>query len=186
MEEQLKRGELLSLYQSITTTIGLMDSKEFQEKYKINASYSMGLAKNEKLLVEDMKLLQKYIEIEPDKEFDNFEQERQKVLIKLANKDEKGNPITQVVNGNITYSIPVSNLEEWNKEYKKLEETYKEALEKREKRLKEIKEFLDSDEKITVTLYKIKHEQDGIPPSLNRALLVLYDDGVETTKRQVH
>jgi outer membrane cobalamin receptor len=186
MEIELKRRELLSLYQSITNAISLMDSKEFQEKYRINASYSIALAKNEKLLSEDIKLLQKYIQIEPDKDFDSFEQERQRILTKLANKDEKGNPITQVVNGNITYSIPVSNLEEWNKEYKKLEEQYKESLEKRQKRLQEIQEFLDSDEKVLVNIYKVKHEQDGIPPSLNRTLLVLFDDGTDLPKRQVH
>jgi hypothetical protein len=188
MQQELKRVEVLSLYQSINSAMAIMDSKEFQEKYKINASYSIALAKNEKLLSDDVKLLQKFIQFEPDKQFDEFEQERQKILRELANKDDKGNPVTQMVNGQITYSIPVTNLEEWNKQYKILEEKYKETLEKREKRNKEIQEFLDSEEKISVTIYKIssKHEQDGIPPLLHRALLILYDDVQEPVKRSVH
>lgn len=188
MQEDLKRGELLSLYQSINSAMALMDSKEFQDKYKINASYSIALAKNEKLLSEDIKILQKFIQFEPDKQFDEFEQERQIILSTLANKDDKGNPITQIVNGAVTYSIPVTNLEEWNKQYKVLEEKYKEALEKRDKRMKEVQAFLDSEETISVTIYRIssKHEQDGIPPSLHRALLILYDDVQEPVKRSVH
>lgn len=187
MEVKLTKPEILSLYQGITQTISLMDTKEFQNKYKINSAYSLALARNEKLLQDEVKLIQKHLEIQPDKKVDEFEEKRQKLLDSLANKDESGNPVTQIVNGQITYSIPVTKLEKWNEEYRKLEEEYKEVLEKRNQRLEEINKFLEDGEKIPVTIYKIdsKHEQDGIPPSLNKVLLVLFEETPQS-KRTVH
>ena len=179
MELKLNREDLLKLYNVVSYIMSLMGTESFQENYKINSSYSYFLARNQKLLSPEIEVLRKFISIDPDPKFDEFEQKRLEIIKTFSEKDEHGNPKIKNINGQESYTIPTQTLLSCNQEIHKLEEEYKDVIEKRNSKIREVNEFVNSDELITVKVYKIRPsiEQDGIPPNLLKELFPLY--GIE-------
>jgi len=79
--------------------------------------------------------------------YDEFDTKRKEILMKYASKDEQGNP---VINGN-QFSINGENLEEANKSLNELTETYKEALDERQKEIDIYNEIINEEIDIDIT-----------------------------------
>lgn len=120
-------------------------------------AFSYAVAKNIRLIQPEIEALQKAIE--PSKEFSEYDQEREKLAIKHAKKDEKGNPVIE----NNQYVL--EDKEAFDKEFEKLKEKNKEVLAGRTKQAEDFDKLLL--EEVEVKLYKVKLE--NIPKEITTA-----------------
>ena len=131
----MTKRELLNLYISLNKLGHLQGVK-----------FAYGIAKNINILRPEVEAIQKAQDAAP--EYIKFDQERIDLAQSMANKDEKGNPET---NG-MSYAITLR--EDFDREFKKLQDKYDEAIKDREKQMGEYEELLK--EEVEVKLYKIK------------------------------
>lgn len=135
-------------------------SSFLEELKKINLTGKAGyaVAKNRKLIEAELEALQETVKA--TKSFEKYENERVELAKKHAKKDEKGEPVVSKphpLTGQTSFVI--EKQEQFDKEYEKLKETHKEALEEREKQINDYNAFLQED--IKIELHKI--EESDIP-----------------------
>lgn len=126
-----------------------------EELKKINLSGKIGyaVAKNRKLVEQELETLQETAKVLP--EFEAYEKARVALLEVHASKDETGKAIIE----NNAYKI--ENQEEWEKAIKKLQETHKEAIEIRTKQIEDFNALME--EKTNIEFYPFTEDQ--IPDS---------------------
>jgi hypothetical protein len=126
-----------------------------EELKKINLSGKIGyaVAKNRKLVEQELETLQETVKMLP--EFEVYEKERVALLEVHASKDEHGKAIIE----NNTYKI--ENQTEWEKAIKELQETHKGAIESRTKQIEDFNALME--EKTNIEFYPFTEDQ--IPDS---------------------
>jgi len=144
---KIKRKDIVNLYEIISSlSEEVKNIRDVKERYKI--------AKNKKMLDEEINVLRETMNSNVDQDIMAFEKERMNLIQLYAEKDENGNPI--VNGGMVTFSK--DNREAFEKAIEELETRYpniKERIrEKNEEMEKFFEEELDVDE-----LYKISIEK---------------------------
>lgn len=126
-----------------------------EEIKKINISGKSGycLAKNRKLIEDELEAINETIKALPD--FETYEKERITLLEAHASKDEQDKPIIE----NNAYKI--ENQELWELDIKELQEKHKETIENRKKQIKDFNALME--EETTLVFHKITEDQ--IPDS---------------------
>jgi len=122
-----------------------------EELKTINLTGKIGyaVAKNRKLVEQELETLNETLKVLPD--FEKYEKERITLLEKHASKDEKGKAVIE----NNAYKI--ENQEDWEKAIKDLQETHKEAITYREKQLEDFNALLEEGSKLE--FFKITEDQ---------------------------
>jgi len=133
----MTNNDLLNLYQALSNLKGLSGVK-----------FCYGIVKNINLLKPEVEAIQKTIE--PKEDFQKYEKERIELAQKHAKKKEDGTPI---IEGN---RYVLENQKEFEKEFEKLRNKHKKALEEREKQIKEYENLLK--EEANIKLYKVSLE----------------------------
>ena len=118
---------------------------------------------------------------EPSEEFKEYQKERQNLLSANSEKDEKGNPITEQVRGSngeqlISFKIEDEKREQHEKEIKKLEKKYKEAVDLTTEKNKEFEKFLQEEREIEIHKIKLEYIPSDITAKQMNKILILIDD----------
>ncbi len=116
--------------------------------------------------------------VKPSEEFQKYDKERLELAEKHAKKNKDGQPNKITDLDNNTQSYDIENEEKFQKELKKLQSKYKDALEEREKQIEKYKELLQ--EEADVELYKIKVEdlpEDITPQQMTNLFMIIDDEG---------
>ena len=135
------------------------------EEFKSNIKVSYFVAKNKMLLkshVESIAKLQT-----PDKDFQEFEYKRSLLIQRYSEKDRNGK--SQYCSQSKQYVITV-NREQFEDEVAKLRESYKDALEKRDKQMTSYFQVLTED--ISLDLVKIKLSE--LPQEIEPVILNIF------------
>lgn len=154
----LKKSEMLEIYAIITA---ILEEKIPSDK-KLSVKTRYNLLKNKSVMAAEVDPInQVQAQLGP------FEQKRKELCEKWASKDANGNPVTQTdANGRSMYNI--TNLIEFNKELKVLQE--------------ESKEFNDYEkilnEEVNLNLFKINVDDlpNDLPTPLLERLLPILED----------
>ena len=123
----MKNSDIMDLYQGLVGTSNLTGVK-----------FCYAIARNIKKLEAVVESVQ--IASIPPEIFKEYEQERRQFAQKSSKKDEKGNPVTEVVNDVKRFVMSDSNAFEAG--FKVIKEKHKEALQKRKEQLEEVRELL--------------------------------------------
>lgn len=127
--------------------------------------FAYAVSRNLSILKPELESLEKAAK--PTDEYMKFEDERIKLVEKFAEKDEKGKAkqVPMVSNPRQTeYVIDKDKQEELDKEFGELKEKHKEAVEGREKQIKEYNELLKS-EAPKLEFHKVSIDQ--VPAQIN-------------------
>lgn len=111
-------------------------------------SFAYAVAKNTRIIANDIESLQKALE--PSKEFSEYEEKRLDLAKKYAKKDEKGEPLTE------NNMFVMENFAEFNEQFKALQDLNKDVLDARKKQEEEYLELVEKD--VSLELYKIDRE----------------------------
>lgn len=87
----------------------------------------------------------------PSPAYDAYDKERVELAKNHSKKDEKGNPVTKMIGHRSNFVIEDQKV--FDSELKALQEKHKDAIEEREKQVKEVEDLLK--EEITLELYRI-------------------------------
>ena len=123
------------------------------------AKFAYAVAKNLQVVTEECKVLEKLQE--PTEAFKAFEAERMEIIVKVAEKDETGNP--KVTDNQ--YTILAENREQFALDMQELQTKHKEALEARDKQITEFNALLE--EPVDITLFNVKF--DCLPADITAA-----------------
>jgi len=126
-----------------------------EELKKINLSGKIGyaVAKNRKLVEQELETLQETAKILP--EFEEYEKARVALLEVHASKDENGKSIIE----NNSYRI--ENQQDWEMDIKDLQEKHKEAIEVRTKQINDFNALMEE----TTNIEFYPFTEDQIPDS---------------------
>jgi hypothetical protein len=98
--------------------------------------------------------------LNPDKEYQKYEEKRVELATKHSKKDENSHP---VVEGG---QYVLENEEEFNKEFDVLKEEFKETLVARDAQIKEYNEQLSTDSDVVIHKVKLEDVAEGISLSV--------------------
>ena len=132
----MKNKEIFALYQALSN-INLKGVK-----------FAHAVAKNINILKPEIIAFE--ASKKPREDYVAYDTERIELVKSIADKDEKGKPI---INGN---EFQVSDTEKFEEEFKKLQEKHSEALAYRKEQEKDFSDLMESDCK--VELYKVSIE----------------------------
>lgn len=144
-------------------------------KVKSSIKFAYGIAKNKKIVQEEVDLIQKIIE--PSEELKQFEKDRVKLCEEFADKDDGG----QILFVDGSYSIKEKRTE-FNEKLKELREKYKELIDEQEEKNEKFMEVLKENMDKELDFYKIKFEYfpDEITPEHLEVLMPLIkEDNIE-------
>ncbi len=119
---------------------------------KSNIKFSYGIAKNKKILSDEMNLIKESFKEITHNDFEKFKKEKTKIQEKYCIKDKKCKPL--IVNGQ--YQFEVDKIEDFTKEMEKFNSKYVEVVNEIAKIEKENLEFLK--QKSNLELFKIDLE----------------------------
>jgi hypothetical protein len=139
-----------------------------------NVKITYALAKNLRVLNTEVEIIKEVEQKTP--EFIKYEEDRISLCEKYAEKDDKGNPIKEIVNGREVFKMKNDDKKIFEAEFKKLDEVYIEGRNKR---------FEDD---IKIELHKIKTSDiESLEPKWCEYLLDMLDmmeeEKVETNKK---
>ena len=135
----MKKRTLLDLWNAIARL----------EEFKSDIKFSYFLAKNKMIIKEDIQLLEEIQK--PSVDFSEFESKRVTLLQTYADKDRTGR--AQYCSQSNQYILTV-NRQQFEEEFAKLRDEYRETLLARERQMKGFTEILN--EEIQIKLMKIK------------------------------
>ncbi len=134
-----------------------------------NFKWSYGIAKNIKLMKDEVAVFKKLLDMSED--FAKYENERIGLAKKYSEKDEKGEAII------IGQEYKIIDGKRFNAELVPLQKRYKKAIEERKNQLNELNELL-KEEAETKSFYKIKlcDTPDSITPIQMAIILPLLEE----------
>lgn len=140
-----------------------------RELKSVNPSGKAGyaIAKNRKLIEEEIEALESTIKTKDN--LNEYNKARIELLEKHAQKDEKGNSITEI-KGNESHYI-LKDEKAFEKEFEKLKETHKQAIKDREKQIEDFNKLMQ--EKANITLFNITEDQIPETATANEVYVLL-------------
>jgi len=145
----MKRRTLLDLWNTIMKL----------EEFKSNIKFSYFIARNKMLLKKEIELL---MEVQkPSDDFLAFDNKRVLLLQKYADKDKNGK--TQFCTQSNQYFL-TTNREQFEEEFSKLREEYKDVLDIRDKQMKTFSEMVEEDIQVQLMKIKLSHLPTEIEP----------------------
>ena len=115
--------------------------------------FAYAVMKNKQLLDKEVELINSN-RIVPHPDYINYENERKTVCVKHSEKDDNGEILFDY-NPDGTTSYKIKNMDKFNKDYKKIEEKYKDTIEDMKKAKEDFDKFLNSECKIELVMVNI-------------------------------
>lgn len=139
----MKKLEIINLYQ-VLGTMGKL----------VGAKFAYAVAKNLNILEQEITALDKALKMSEG--YKAYDSARVELAKKHSKKDEKGEPevVTDPKTGMTQFVI--LDMETFDKEVEELKKDHKDALEEREKQIRDYKELLETESR--VELYKVNLE----------------------------
>ena len=148
-----------------------------QAKVLPGVKFAYAVAKNSKLVVNEIETLQETIKA--TEEYSKFEKERDEIVKKYAVKDKNGEAKqeSKEVNGQhfTFYNIEKDKIDISNEELKELSETFKEAVDARDLQLKEYNELMEVE--CNIEVHKVV--LDIVPEDITGGTMELIDWMIE-------
>ena len=144
-----------------------------------NSEHKYIIAKNKRLIEQEFKKLQAFLE--PYEDFTIYENERITLCKKYTRKDEKGNLI--VINNNyvIDKDIKIDD-KDFDKAIIELKEKHKDALEIKEQQVKEYEKSLENESTLNLHLIKSDTIKDYTNAQVDLIFELIEDPTDETDK----
>jgi len=137
----MTKGESIDLYNALHKVLNLKGVK-----------FGYAISRNITLLKPEIQACQKAIDM--SEEFQEFNKEHVELMNKYEKKDEKGKAV--MINGEKQYD------DELKEKFEKLKEKHKEAVDAREKQVKEFNELLKTDSDVQVYMLKLENLPEDI------------------------
>lgn len=126
---------------------------------KGSVKFSYAVAKNFKLINDEVDIIRDLVK--PSPEFEAFDNARNGICAKFAEKDEGGNPI--IMNGE--YKIKVEDISDFNKSMNVLMEESKDVIAVRTKQLEDYNSLIGEDVELSLHKIKLSSIPDGVSPA---------------------
>lgn len=130
--------------------------------------FNYALLRNTGKLELEVKILEKMTE--PMDKFKAFEQARIELAKEHSKKDENGEPVTE--NNHFVIEDKIS----FDKAFETLKETHKEAIDEREKQMKEFEDLLQKENEVDLYKVKLSEIPDDITTEQMAALVNLIEE----------
>jgi len=139
---------------------------ELEKSSENEVDFSYGLGKNIRNIEPEVKTIQGSLKSSDD--YKKYGEEHNKLLKKYADKDDKGKTISFNHQGRVAYQLDENN-SEYIKEYDKLKEEYKLAIEENDVKVKNFEELLERE--CEINLYTISIH--SFPKSIKRMSVMI-------------
>jgi len=173
--KKIKNSELVELKNSLLAARKLTGDNEVKNR----AKFFYAVNKNIDKIDSELSVIEKMVELADD--FKAFDKDRVEKLSLYAKKDENGNPLivndVNPVNGQQVQKYEIEDEEGWAKEFKKLEENHKVALDNRKKQMEDYISFMNEYNDIelfSITMDYLPNDCDGELMSSLRVILSDY------------
>jgi hypothetical protein len=153
MDEKMKNKEIKEIYEGLQQVSGNIQG------VRINYAISRTI-RHLKPIAESLDDA-----IKPSEQYIEFEQKRVEMMEKYCDRDDKGNPMKEVIGKSVQYSI-TQKLGQFQKALETLSKPYKKAISQREKQIADYALLLEKECEETVKLHMIS--LDDVPETITR------------------
>ena len=128
-------------------------------------TFAYTVFKNKEILDKEIEIINQ-LKKEPHPDYMNYENERQLLCIKHAEKDDNNNPVL-VYNPDGSQVFKIKDLKTFNEEYAEVAEKYKETIDDMNLTKKEFEDFLEKDSDVELKKVSI----DELPEDIDAAFI---------------
>lgn len=136
-------------------------------------SFAYAVFKNKEMLDKEIETINK-LKKDPHADYFNFENERTLLCQTYSEKDENNNPVLQY-NPDNTQSFKIENIQQFNEEYIKMADKYKDVLEDMNNSKKDFDEFLEKESDIILKKISIEDLPNDINASFFEKIKFMLD-----------
>jgi predicted oxidoreductase (fatty acid repression mutant protein) len=156
----MKNHELFTIFDSLQKRLGQLNALR-------GARLAFALAKNIKLIEDEINIIRKTVE--PTPEYFAYDSERVELCERLCRRDESGNLQKRAVGDTFEFDIDTDS-KEWKKAMASLKAKHADAIRLRDEQIARYNELLDMECNVAFTKVRLSNLTDDINVDLMRAI----------------